>query len=113
MEIITFGIAVVVCILLMWFACTPTAEEQREREEEARKAEQVRRRLDAEDQVAKEKEREEYLKKQMLDYLIRKRNESITCPRCDQLAEPIDGTSNRYRCPSCGFQNAGPAHSFM
>lgn len=34
---------------------------------------------------------------------------SVSCRRCNNLANPILGTKNRYRC-SCGNQFAGPHH---
>ena len=35
---------------------------------------------------------------------------SVSCNKCHDLAEPIDGTFNRYRC-SCGNQFSGAHHS--
>lgn len=34
---------------------------------------------------------------------------SVTCRRCNALAEPIGDTKNRYRC-QCGNQFAGAHH---
>ncbi len=57
----------------------------------------------------------------ILDYLFdisgRRRqqqfdNEKLTCRRCNQLASPIGGTWNRYRCDNCGNQFVGARHSF-
>lgn len=39
-------------------------------------------------------------------------NEKLTCRRCNQLASPITGTGNRYRCDKCGRQFAAARHSF-
>ncbi len=35
----------------------------------------------------------------------------LTCPRCEDLALPLPGTGNRYRCPKCGFQFPHDAHN--
>lgn len=37
---------------------------------------------------------------------------SLTCKKCGTLAHPIRGTSNRYRCPSCGRQFANARHTY-
>lgn len=34
---------------------------------------------------------------------------SLTCRSCNNLAPPISGTKNRYRC-KCGRQFFGPKH---
>jgi hypothetical protein len=35
---------------------------------------------------------------------------ALTCRRCGQVAPPIQGTGNRYRCDACGNQFAGARH---
>lgn len=39
-----------------------------------------------------------------------KKDNSLNCRKCGRLAEPIEGTTSRYRC-SCGSQFAGAPHS--
>ena len=34
----------------------------------------------------------------------------LTCSKCSKLANPIKGTSNRYRCDKCGNQFASDRH---
>ena len=34
----------------------------------------------------------------------------LTCSKCSKLANPINGTSNRYRCDKCGNQFASDRH---
>ncbi len=41
----------------------------------------------------------------------RLKDESLTCRKCGELAAPIEGTKNRYRCPN-GHQFAGSRHTF-
>jgi len=48
-------------------------------------------------------ERQERLKQRKTDL-------ALTCEKCDELAEPIEGTGNRYRCEHCGNQFAGAHH---
>ena len=38
---------------------------------------------------------------------------SISCNRCNSLGIPIYGTSNRYRCKSCGRQFPNCEHGLM
>ena len=40
----------------------------------------------------------------------RKRDLALSCDKCDKLAEPIEGTGNRYRCEHCSNQFAGAHH---
>lgn len=49
-----------------------------------------------------EKEHRAYVEKQ-------KKNMALPCRRCKTLAEPIEGTKNRYRCV-CGNQFAAARH---
>jgi hypothetical protein len=50
-----------------------------------------------------ENERRAYVEKQ-------KNNMALPCRRCKTLAEPIEGTKNRYRCACCGNQFAAARH---
>ena len=49
-----------------------------------------------------EEQKQRAFEKAMEDY-------SLNCRRCRNMAYPITGTPNRYRC-SCGNQFAGPRH---
>jgi tRNA(Ile2) C34 agmatinyltransferase TiaS len=49
---------------------------------------------------------------QGLAHKVQFENEKLTCRRCNQLASPIGGTGNRYRCDKCGRQFAAARHSF-
>ena len=42
---------------------------------------------------------------------IQRERESLTCAACGALAEPIDGTRDRYKCTKCSIQFAGAKHS--
>ena len=34
----------------------------------------------------------------------------LNCPRCHELAAPIEKTKDRYRCPHCSNQFSGAPH---
>ena len=40
----------------------------------------------------------------------KKKDLALSCEKCDKLAEPINGTGNRYRCEHCSNQFAGAHH---
>ena len=40
----------------------------------------------------------------------RDRSKGIPCARCGRLAFPVEGTTDRYRCPLCGCRFDGPGH---
>lgn len=44
------------------------------------------------------------------EWETRRRDLSISCTRCAKLASPIPATADRYRCPDCDAQFAGPRH---
>src|SRR5687767_3722154 len=41
---------------------------------------------------------------------VRQYRWGLTCNRCHEVALPVSGTGNRYRCPGCGRQFAGARH---
>ena len=38
------------------------------------------------------------------------RDNAVTCKKCNELALPITGTSNNYKCSGCGVQFRGAIH---
>ena len=62
------------------------------------------------DPLAREKqEHRDYVAKQKINVAKQKINMALPCRRCKRLAEPIEGTKNRYRC-KCGNQFAAARH---
>ena len=47
-------------------------------------------------------DRKKAIEKKIVDH-------SLTCRQCGELAKPIAGTSNRYKC-TCGNQFSGAKH---
>jgi len=52
----------------------------------------------------------QYIKEARKKWEQEMRGYSLTCKQCNDLAEPIPDTGNRYRCESCGNQFSAAKH---
>jgi len=107
------AIAAAILLPFVWHAVEGRTKRRTEEERIARERFAEERRLADEKRVEEARlahERTAEEERLRREEILKARTYALSCHKCGDLADPIPGSQNRYRCSKCGRQFAGARH---